>query len=70
MSDKNCETHRPRRSSRPSLLKLVRLSELSAEFGIPLSSDSESDQEFTPPTGNESSGLKQLYGFMYIYSLP
>ena len=48
---------RPRRSTRPSVLKMYGITELSEAFGIPLDSDSESDQEFAPPPKENQSGM-------------
>ena len=47
---------RPRRSTRPSALKLYGITELSEAFGIPLDSDSDSDMEFAP-TNEAQSGM-------------
>lgn len=49
------ENIRPRRSTRPSALKLFGIAELSEAFGISLDSDSDSDQEFAPTKGIDSS---------------
>ena len=46
----------PRRSTRPSALKLYGITELSEAFGIPLDTDSESDDQEFAPTKETLSG--------------
>ena len=46
----------PRRSTRPSALKLYGIAELSEAFGIPLDTDSESDDQEFAPTNETPSG--------------